>query len=78
MERLNLREAAPAVITDACVHLTYNSWKCYQLEAGQLQPGQTVQYSKAGGMDRTSSKVHTLLGHSSPASQASRPVGPAQ
>ncbi len=52
---VNMNMLTGTVMTDGCVHLLYNSsWKFYQLAAGQLLPGQTVRYGKAGGMDRPS------------------------
>jgi hypothetical protein len=57
-------ESVISVMTVGCVHLQYNSsWKCHQLAAGQLLPGQTVQSGKAGGTDRPSQYKSHLPGH---------------
>jgi hypothetical protein len=52
-----------------------SSWVCQELTAEQLL--QTVQYVREGRIDRPSRTKSSLLGHSPPASQAGRHVGPA-
>jgi hypothetical protein len=68
-----------------CTFIYNRSWTFYHLAAGQLLSGQPVRYGKgnrygtekAGGTARPSRRESHLLGHSPPASQAGRRVGPA-
>jgi hypothetical protein len=64
-------------MTDGCVHLLYNSsWKLIQLAAWQLLSGNRYGTEKAGGPARPSRTKSHAPGHSPPASQAGRRVGP--
>jgi hypothetical protein len=63
-------------MANGCVHSLYNSsWKFLQLAARQLLLGQQGT-EKAVGTARLSHTKSHLPGHSSPASQAGRRVGP--
>ncbi len=56
-------------------HLYNSSWKFYQIATVQLLSGQPVRYGTAGGKRSSGTKSH-LPGHSTPARQAGRRVGP--
>ncbi len=65
-------------MTDGCAHLLYNNcWKLHQLAAGQLLIGQPVRYGKGRLYGPPSPTKTHLPGHSPPAGQAGRRVGPA-
>ncbi len=83
-ERVNISYTRTDVRICVWVHKTNNLYICTSLRDvahdgvsctfSNDQPGQAI---RIGGMERPSRTNHTLLGHTPPASQAGRRVGPA-